>query len=179
LKPAQLFHISENGSIKKFLPRPSPSHFDQINGNVVFAITERLLHNYLFPRDCPRVTYYATTKSSDADKEKFFNHPAVEFVIAVEAKWLPVIQQTTLYCYEFSAESFVLLDECAGYYISYESVEPASVRRISNVPDELFKRTNIELRVLPSLSELAGEIVQSSLNFSLIRMRNAEKNRSI
>ena len=121
------------------------------------------------------MAYYATTKSSEADKEKFFDQPSVEFVIAVEAKWLPVIQQTTLYCYAFSAESFVLLDECAGYYISYESVEPAWVRRIGNVPDELFKRTNIELRVSPLLSELAGEIAQSSLNFSLIRMRNTEK----
>ena len=57
MRPAvhRLFHISEEGGIDQFDPRPSPSFFAEIKGDVVFAISGKLLHNYLLPRDCPRV----------------------------------------------------------------------------------------------------------------------------
>jgi hypothetical protein len=172
LKPDKIFHVSEDGAIKIFHPRPSPSRFDSINGNVVFGISSKLLHNYLLPRDCPRVTYYANAETSQRDKETFFHSPA-EFVIAVEEEWFPIIQQTSLYCYEFDRDSFTLLDEPAGYYISYEKVRPVSVTRIENLLNEIVRRGNIELLVLPDLANLADRVVKSSLSFSLIRMRNA------
>ena len=172
MKPNTLFHISEEGNIQKFIPKPSPAHYDQINSDVVFAITGELLHNYLLPRDCPRVTFYAGTNTSHADKEKFLGSSAAKYIIAVEQKWLPAIQHCKLYCYEFPADTFSLLDECAGYYISYQQVNPIAVKRIDNTLDELFKR-NIELRFLPNLHYLANEVAKSSLNFSIIRLRNA------
>lgn len=48
-----LFHISENGNIGEFVPRKSK----QIWGykEYVWAISERMIHNYLFPRDCSRI----------------------------------------------------------------------------------------------------------------------------
>ncbi|MEI9955490.1 MAG: DUF6886 family protein [Ferruginibacter sp.] len=169
----KIFHISEDGGIKIFQPRPSPSAFDNIKGDVVFGISQKLLHNYLFPRDCPRVTYYAGSNTSIEDKNKFLKAP-VDFVIAIEAKWIPIINHTPIYCYEFDGESFSILDECAGYYISYDEVKPVSVRCINNSMEELLKRTDIELRILSNLMELANEVKNSTLNFSLIRMRNAE-----
>jgi len=48
----RIFHISEQAGINIFEPRPSPSHFEAITGNVIFGITGELLHNYLLPRDC-------------------------------------------------------------------------------------------------------------------------------
>ena len=53
-----LFHISEESDIARFEPRASgypipPGHL------VVWAIDESRLCNYLLPRECPRVTYYA------------------------------------------------------------------------------------------------------------------------
>jgi hypothetical protein len=169
----RLFHVSEEHGISLFDPRPSPSFFESIKGNVVFAITERLLHNYLLPRDCPRITFYATEKTTADDKEQFFGNSAAEYVVMVESAWYRQIKQTTLYCYEFPPESFTLLDECAGYYISYEPVEPVEVTVISDLTGELLKR-NIELRFTPSLIPFVDPVVRSTLNFSLIRMRNAQ-----
>jgi hypothetical protein len=173
LKPDKVFHISEDGEIETFKPRPAPPGFYNINGDVVFGISNKLLHNYLFPRDCPRVTYYAKPQSSQFDQDTFFRTSA-KFVIAIETKWFPIIQQTILYCYEFDGNLFTLLDECADYYISYEEVRPVAVRRIDIPLAEVLKRNDIELLVLPTLWNLADKVLKSSLNFSLIRMRNAK-----
>lgn len=172
MRTGTLFHISEEANIQTFIPKPSPSHYDQITGDVVFAISGELLHNYLLPRECPRVTFYAGPNTSQADKDQFLSSSDVKHVIAVEQKWLPAIQHSKLYCYEFPAYTFLLLDECAGYYISYQQVNPIAVKRIDNVLEELFKR-NIELRLLPNLHHLAAEVAKSSLNISIIRLRNA------
>lgn len=169
----RLFHISEEPNIRIFKPRPSSQYYEQIESNVVFAISERMLHNYLLPRDCPRVTYYAKPDSQKTDINKFFDNTKAKFIINVEEDWLEKIQQTTLYSYELSANSFVLLDECAGYYISYKEVIPTSVTMINNIIGELQKR-KIELRFVPSLFSLADDVSKSSLNFSIIRMRNAK-----
>ena len=167
-----LFHISEEPGISIFQPRPSPSHFDNINGDVVFAISGRLLHNYLLPRDCPRVTCYATEQTTEADKERFIGNSSARHVVIVESGWYRRIKETTLYNYEFPQESFTPIDECAGYYISYKPVIPLSVTPVNDIMAELFSR-NIELRFTPSLIKLADAVSKSSLNFSIIRMRNA------
>ncbi len=169
----RLFHISENPKIKVFEPRPSTSGFDLITDNVVFAISEKLLHNYILPRNCPRVTFYATANTTSADIDRFFGQSAAEYIIAVESRWLKQIERTTLYCYEFPAETFSLLDECAGYYISYQTITPVSVKPIYNILEELLSRKNVELRFMPEIGKLADAVKQSSLNFSLIRMSNA------
>jgi hypothetical protein len=173
----RLYHVSENPSIERFEPRPSPSHYESITSEVVFAITDKLLHNYLVPRDCPRVTFYSKHNTSKHDKETFLGKNSSDFVVVVESKWRDTIQQTTLYCYEFPTDSFTLLDGGAGYYISYKTVTPISVYPISDILDELLKR-GVELRFLPSLLPLAQEISKSTLQFSLIRMRNATTNES-
>ncbi len=167
----RIFHISEDGEIELFKPRVSPSRFEKLDKNVVFGISERLLHNYLLPRNCPRVTYYASETISEEDKAAYLH--SSEFVIAIEFRWFPIIRETTLYCYEFDESSFALLDVCAGYHVSYEAVKPIGVRRIEDIFEELSLRKNLELRMLSNLWPLAHIISRSSLNFSLIRMLNA------
>ena len=168
----RLFHISENPNLEFFEPRPCPSDAYDIKGNVVFAISEILLHNYLFPRDCPRVTYYVGPNTSASDRNMFFENSTAEFIVATESKWLPIMRRTTIYQYEFSDASFHLLDSCAGYYISSERQYPLSVKEIVNPVDELLAR-NLELRFMLSLEKLAKSVSASTLQFSLIRMRNA------
>ncbi|HEY6170820.1 MAG TPA: hypothetical protein VIX80_01055 [Candidatus Kapabacteria bacterium] len=170
----KLYHISEDPNIKVFEPRPSPSYFQDIQGDVVFAISDELLHNYLLPRECPRVTFYSKENTTDTDRIQFLSE-AQKYVVAIENKWLSIIKQTTLYCYELPADIFTILDEGAGYYISHEIVTPISVTTISDIKSELQRR-NVELRLLSSLQAIAEEVSTSSLQFSLIRMRNAESN---
>ena len=168
----RLFHVSSDPLIRFFEPRPSPSVFEKIMGPVVFAVSEKLLHNYLLPRDCPRVTFYAGAKSDPRDVDRFMGDTQAGYVMAVEKKWVPDIIGSTVYVYELPPEGFTLLDECAGYYISYEGVAPLSVTPVTDILGALLDR-DLELRLLPSLWALADAIVRSSLNFSCIRMRNA------
>jgi len=168
-----LFHISENPGIRVFEPRPSPSRFEAITGDVVFAISGNLLHNYLLPRECPRVSYYIGAKTTDTDIDRFIGSSNAKSVIVVESGWYRRISETTLYCYEFSTGNFALLDECAGYYISYSAEIPIGISQINNIIGALLSR-DIELRFTPNLVNLADSVLRSSLNFSLIRMRNAK-----
>lgn len=141
---------------------------------MVFAIAGPLLHNYLLPRDCPRVTYYANPDTSAEDRNRFLGGSGATHVIAMEGDWFRCVNTTVLYCYEFSPDTFSLLDEVAGYYISYAPVIPIAVRRIDNIFDELLTRGHIELRVLPELRTLGNAVIASTLSYSLIRMRNAK-----
>jgi hypothetical protein len=168
----RIFHISEEPSIGLFRPRPSPSKFAGLEEDVVFGIGEMLLHNYLLPRECPRVTYYATAATTPQDRDIFLQTGA-EYVLIVESKWVPVIQRTELFCYEFDSTNFSIIDECARYYISKKEELPVSVTRIEDVFGELFKRKNVEVRIVADLMPIAEKVAGSSLNFSLIRMRNA------
>ena len=160
-----LFHISEQPGINLFEPRPS----QYVQEPVVWAIDADHLRNYLLPRECPRVTFYAGTKTSSADVERFLgSSPAV---VAVESGWLERLRACRLYCYHFPPETFDCIDECAGYFVSRKPVVPASVDTFDDPIAELLKR-GVELRFLPSLWSLRDAVVTSTLQFSLIRMHN-------
>jgi len=161
-----LFHISEESGIRQFEPRPSQYTRDL----VVWAIDADRLHNYLVPRECPRVTYYAGRETTSADVERFLgSSPAV---VAVEVGWMKRLRSCRLYCYHLPPETFECIDECAGYYVSREPVVPARVEVIDDPMAEMLKR-GVELRFVPSLWPLRDAVVKSSMQFSLIRMRNA------
>lgn len=167
----KLYHVSETAEIEVFLPRPSPSRIETIKGNVVFAINEIMLHNYLLPRNCPRVSYYATSRTTEPDKNKFVGNTKCKFIVAVGENWVQEINAATLYLYELPADNFTLLDEGAGYCVSYDEVRPLSVSVITDTFRELEKR-DAEIRITKDLQALADEISVSSLQFSIIRMRN-------
>lgn len=167
----RLFHISQESDIAVFHPRTSPSFFESITSDVVFAVSERLIHNYLLPRECPRVTYYAGDATSKADA-KHFLPPGSDYVVAVEHRWLAAIVTTRLFCYEFPADGFRVLDEGAGYYVSEQAVVPSAVTVIEDIPEALFEK-GVELRFVRNLWPLAEAVKKSSMQFSLIRMRNA------
>ena len=161
-----LFHVSEELGIELFEPRPS----DYVAEPVVWAITADRLHNYLLPRDCPRVTYYAGSETSAADVERFLGSSAA--VVAVESDWFERVRTCRLCCYHLPSETFECIDECAGYFVSRVAVVPARVEVIDDPIAELLKR-GIELRFVPDLWPLRDAVVQSTLQFSIIRMRNA------
>jgi hypothetical protein len=163
-----LFHVSEESGIERFEPRES----EYAEGLVVWAIEEDRLCNYLLPRECPRVTYYAGRETSAADVERFLGpSPAV---VAVESGWLERLRSCRLYCYHLPPETFECIDECAGYFVSQEPVVPALVQVIDDPMAELLGR-GIELRFVPNLWPLRDAVVASTLQFSVIRMRNAKE----
>jgi hypothetical protein len=161
-----LFHVSEEAGITRFEPRPS--EFSKTP--VVWGIDDEHLRNYLVPRDCPRVTYYAGPSTTRADIERFLGSRTA--VVAIERGWLERVRSCLLYCYHLPPDTFTCLDSSAGYFVSSFAVEPRRVSVIDDAESQLLQR-GVDLRVLPSLGPLRDAIVASSLEFSMIRMRNA------
>jgi hypothetical protein len=161
-----LFHVSEESDIRRFEPRPS-EFTDQ---PVVWAIEAARLCNYLVPRDCPRVTYYAGSSTSPSDVERFLGSSPV--VVAVESRWWKRLRSCHLLCYHLPPETFTCIDECAGYFVSRDPVVPARIEILNDLVTELLKR-GVELRLVPELWPLRDAVVASTLRYSFIRMRNA------
>ena len=160
------FHLSEEFGIQRFDPRPSDYSLEP----VVWAIDAERLRNYLVPRECPRVTYYAGAKTTMTDRERFLGLSTA--VVAVESVWLERLRSCRLYCYHLPPQTFECIDECAGYFVSRVSVVPADVEVFDDLIAELLRR-GVELRFLPELWALGNAVAASTLEFSLIRMRNA------
>ena len=161
-----LFHVSEESGIKRFEPRPS----EYTDIPVVWAISQERLQNYLLPRDCPRVTYYAGRDTTTADIERFLGLSSS--VIAIESAWYERLRSCHLYCYHMPPETFECIDVCAGYFVSKVSVIPERVEVIDDVITRLLS-CGVELRLVSNLWPLRDAVIGSSLQFSLIRMRNA------
>jgi hypothetical protein len=162
-----LYHFSEDPDIRRFDPR----HSDLVDDRVVWAVEADHQHLYLFPRQCPRVTFYAGAQTTDADRERFLGLGTASKVVAIESAWLPAMKTTTLYRYELPSASFELEDECAGYWVSRDAVEPARVDVIDDLLAALPEH-GAEVRILPSLWPLYEAVIASTLQFSIIRWRN-------
>src|SRR5207237_1412936 len=92
--------------------------------------------------------------------------------IVVEWGWLDRIRATQLYIYGLPSVSFECLDAGAGYFISQMTVIPNNVVAVTDILSEL-KKHEVELRFMTDLWPLHDAVAQSSLEFSMIRMRNA------
>lgn len=161
-----LFHVSEESGIERFEPRAS----EYAGEPVVWAIDAERLRNYLVPRECPHVTYYAGGETTAADVERFLgSSPAV---VAVERGWLGQLRSARLYCYHLPPATFECLDQCAGYFVSRTPVVPERIEVFDDPIAELLRR-GVELRFVPNLWPLRDAVVASTLRYSLIRMRNA------
>lgn len=163
---AVAFHISEEAGIARFEPRPSAFSAEP----VVWALDAARLRNYLAPRDCPRVTFYAGPLTTAGDREHFLGTAAA--VVAIERHWLDRMRRCRLYCYHLPGETFECVDECAGYFVSRLAVTPTRVDVFDDPISELQRR-EVDVRVLANLWPLRDAVVVSSLQFSIIRMRNA------
>jgi len=164
-----LFHVSEESEIKLFAPRRSK----YVPDPVVWAIDEARLRNYLMPRDCPRVTYYAGRETKPEDVERFLGSSLA--IVAVESAWFDRLRSCRLYCYRLPTETFECFDECAGYFVSRAPVAPTGVFVVDDVMGELL-RIGVELRFVPRLSPLRDAVASSTLQSSFIRMQNAQPN---
>lgn len=138
---------------------------------LVWCLTEPALPNWLTPRDCPRVGYRAIDSSSEEDIARFFSSTSRHCVV-IERDWLARMLTTTLFVYEFDSVNFYF-DETAGFYVSDQTEVPISVTVYNDLFGELFRR-DVEIRILNNLWELASSIQQSTLKWSLCRMKYAK-----
>jgi hypothetical protein len=93
-------------------------------------------------------------------------------VVAIESGWLERVRATPLVCYQLPAQGFQCIDEGAGYYVNPNEVEPIH-KTIVDDPLAVLVDRGVELRVMPCLWDLRDRVIQSTLQFSIIRWRNA------
>ncbi|MGE6256484.1 DUF6886 family protein [Heyndrickxia sporothermodurans] len=166
------YHFSEEPNIKVFKPRPSKS-FPSL-APAVWAIDKDYAIHYFFPRDCPRVIYWKTDRTTEEDAQAFFGNTSVNKIIVIENQWLDRIRQTDLYVYTFSESSFELFDKNAGYYVSFEEVIPVKVEPVGDLLKRILNH-HVELRFTPNLYPIRNQVMEASMDFSIIRFSNAMK----
>ena len=171
MSPKRLFHFSESDAITEFRPRAAPAGHG-LSEPVVWGITEQMRANYLLPRACPRVTFYVTAATTAAHRTRLFCQEGARHVVAVEARWLPTIKAAAIVEYELPPAHFVELDAGAGYYIARAPITPLRKKTITDLPAAI-RDCGAELRVVANLWPLWDDVVNSTVQFSMIRMRNA------
>ena len=165
-----LYHFSEDPAITHFAPRPSAIYPDQ--PPLVWAIAETHAAHYALPRDCPRVICWADARTTDEDRTRILGVTAKTKVLAVERAWLRRIEVAQLYQYRLPVETFESFDATAGYYVSRAAVTPLAVTPLDHLLERIAG-AGIEVRIVPSLWPLYHAVMHSTLQFSIIRMRNA------
>lgn len=165
-----LYHFSEDPTIVRFEPR-TPVLPPEVEP-AVWAIEAWTEPKYFFPRDCPRVCFWPAPTTSREDYERFFQYVDARMVTAIEATWLEQVETTRLYRYVLPVETFEPVPNEPGTYISRQTVVPLRIEPLGNLVNELMA-ASVELRVCRSLVPLGQTIITSTMDFSLIRMRNA------
>jgi hypothetical protein len=166
----RLFHVSEEPGIVRFEPRPPPSPDAGVRDAVVWAVADSHLVNYLAPRDCPRIGFGAGPNTTAADRARFLG--AARRVLAFEAEWLPRVRDAVLYLYEMPGETFTCALPEGGYWVSRAPVTPLKVALQADLLGALRDR-DAEVRVLDDFWRLHDAVAASSLEFSILRKRNA------
>jgi hypothetical protein len=166
----KLYHFSDNSEIDLFKPRQLDYRMDE--PAQVWAIDEFHAPHYFSPRDCPRVCIWPKEDTTEQDFYRFFGHSKTKRIIAFETGWLERITKGFIYRYVFNGDEFTLQDSNAGYYTTTSTVKPIAVERMDHLLERITVQ-GIEVRITPSLIPLKQSILSSTINFSMIRMRNA------
>ena len=163
----QVLHFSEDPAISVFRPHVPPTNPEM--QPMVWAIDEPHSPLYWFPRDCPRVAYWA----DDGSPPDRLGPTTASRVHAIEASWFERARACRLYTYRFDAAPFEPWAEADGHWVASESVEPISVEPVGDLLAR-HAAAGIELRIVPSLQVLVEPVVASGYRFSMVRMANAQ-----
>jgi len=166
-----LFHFSEDPNILEF--RPHVAHTSCENEPLVWAIDEEHAPSYWFPRDCPRACCWVGAEPITAVGASLLAFGGARRMHAIETAWLERVRNCELVAYELNPEPFKPKITDAGYWVAHVPVEPISVTPVGNL---LARHADggIELRILRNLWQLIDAIVDSGLEFSIIRKVNAQ-----
>jgi len=157
--PHALWHVSEDATIERFVPLEE----------LVWAIDTRHLPLYWFPRDCPRATFWATSETSDDDVERWLDGDRTRRVHVIESVWLERMRTTRVVAYRLPESGFEPEDR---FWVTRETVEPLELVELGDLLARHAEAGN-ELRIAPTVYPLWDEVIETTLDFSGIRLRNA------
>ncbi len=157
----ELWHFSEDASLGRFVPRDGK----------VWAIDAAHQWLYWFPRDCPRACFWAVDSTSEEDVEQWLDGDRERRVAVIESTWLEHVRAVRLHGYRMPPEPFDIVQD-ERFYIA--STPVAAVERLE-VGDLLARHAaeGVEFRVAPSLYPLWDRVIETTLDYSGIRLRNA------
>ena len=163
----ELWHFSEDPTIELFVPHRREYHAHE--EELVWAVDTPHRWLYWFPRDCPRATWCAGPETSDEDVERWLDGDRSRRVAMIEERRRERMHSVELYAYRLPPETFELWDK---FFISCETVVPLELVAVGDLLQQ-HADGGTELRVDDSLYPLWDEIVETTLDFSGIRLRNA------
>lgn len=164
-----LWHVSEDPAIEEFRPHRAVTALE--DEERVWAVDTRHLPLFWFARDCPRATFWPSSRTSARDLERFFDGEEKR-VHAIEQGWLGPMRSARVVAYRLPEETFRPHPETGGYWISVEPVRPLELVELGDLLD-LHASAGIELRIVRSLRPLWDRVIRSTVEFSGIRLRNA------
>ncbi|MEO5576874.1 MAG: DUF6886 family protein [Gaiellaceae bacterium] len=164
--PHALWHVSEDASIRRFEPHVAVT--SDRKEQLVWTVDTRHLPLYWFPRDCPRVCFWAAAQTTAADAALLEGFARVH---AVETGWVDRIREAQVVAYRLPEETFV--HEGDGFWVSVETVGSLELIKLGDLVAR-HEEARIQLRAVPSLWPLWERVAASTLEFSGIRLRNAK-----
>jgi hypothetical protein len=164
---SELWHVSEDPAVEVFVPRRVERH--ALDEPLVWAVDTPHQWLYWFPRDCPRATWCAGADTSDEDVERWLDGDRGRRVAVIESRWLERMRTANVYAYRLPPETFEPWDK---FSVSRETVVPLELVELGDLLARHADAGN-ELRVAPALHPLWERVVETTLDYSGIRLRNA------
>ena len=163
----ELWHVSENPSIVVFHPQQNELH--ELDEPLVWAVDSRYQWLYWFPRDCPRACWEANEATTEADVERWLEGDPERRVAVIEAGWLERMRSANVYAYRLPPDTFEPWDK---FFVSRATVVPLELVELGDLLARHAEAGN-ELRIAPTVYPLWDEVIETTLDFSGIRLRNA------
>src|SRR5476649_564689 len=167
---SHLLHFSEDAGIEVFRPHVPASSPD--NPPMVWAVDEAHAPGFWFPRQALRACCWSTGKPLTQIGRALLGMGAGTRMHAIESLWLERMRACKMYVYRFDAAPFSLYNGDAGYYSTNETIRPLAVEPTGDLLT-LHAAAKIELRIVPNLWPVIDAVVESGLEFSIIRKMNA------
>ncbi|WP_020530872.1 DUF6886 family protein [Flexithrix dorotheae] len=167
-----LYHTSTKQGLTSIIPKNN-NHFGiKFPQPVVWAVEKHSKPLFLFPQNCPRISFRVDAKTSSDDRKKFKEEYASNQVIIIESKWYEILQNQPLYQYELNSGNFNLEKPSLGLYSSLQSAEILNQKLISNPIAEIIS-LNIELKITPSLWKTFDYLSKFTYQTFFINLKNA------
>ncbi len=164
---SELWHVSEDPAIEVFHPQQNELH--ALDEPLVWAVDTHYQWLYWFPRDCPRACWEANEDTTDSDVARWLEGDRERRVAVIETGWLERMRSVTLYAYQLPQATFRPWDK---FFVSPETVVPLERAELGDLLARHADARN-ELRIAPAPYPLWDNVIETTLDFSGIRLRNA------
>ena len=171
MRPAagEVLHFSEDPTIEIFRPHVARTG-DKVTP-YVWAVGHDRAPDYWFPRQCPRAMAWVGPNTTPEDRDRIIGAGSGSRVHAVEYGWLDAIRSVELYAYRLPADSFAEHDAAV---VARVDVRPLAPPEPVGDLFALHEEAGIQLRVLRRLHDFWAAVTTSTLEWSGIRLRNAQ-----